>query len=94
MGLHTARLIFTVLLLILTLSNLAAGFWASAVAWALITMCVAYPFIRNGRIDLYYDDEPTRVVIVGSTPTGAAPITVVGGEEAPAAYQKLFDGDL
>ena len=97
MGLHTARLIFTILLLIFAIAGLVAGYWFQAIFWALIMMAVGYPFVRNGRVDLYYDDAPTRVIIY--TPVAAAAGTVstvgtMGTSGTPVIYQKLFEGEV
>lgn len=110
MGLHTARLIFTIIFLILALSGLVTGYWYQALFWALIALAVGYPFVRNGRIDLYYDDSPARILVfapVAVTPAPTAyaapkpaevpatgPMNVPGSEAAPPMLQQLFQGNV
>lgn len=59
MGYHIARLIFTIILIIFTLTSLAHRVWPMALFWALITAAVGYPFIQGGKLNLNYDDCPT-----------------------------------
>lgn len=72
---HTTRLIFTIIFLVLAVAGISSGFWFQAIFWVAIAFAVGYPFIRGGRIDLYYDD-PVRLVILPSasapTPTPAS----------------------
>ena len=88
MGYHTARLIFTIIFFMFALSSLVSGYWLQAIFWALITMAVGYPFVRSGRVNLYYEDAPTQVVIYESGPRGSAEST------APPLYQELLKGNL
>jgi hypothetical protein len=103
MGLHTARLIFTIIFLIFALSGLVAGYWVQAIVWVLIAFAVGYPFVRNGRIDLYYEDAPTQVFILEGQWSPQAmqtevpitgPMTVQGAENAPPMLQQLFQGNV
>lgn len=90
MATHTGRLILTIIALILVVAGAATGYWAQAIFWALMAMAIGYPFVRNGRINLNYDDDPVPVAIVASS----APIPVKGGTDAPPVYQKLFAGEV
>lgn len=103
MVLHTARLIITILFFILALAGLVTGYWFQALFWALLAVAVGYPFVRHGRIDLYYDDTPTKVVIYqpimqpGAAPaqtqqTGPGPMPIPVTAEMPAAVQQLVQG--
>ena len=96
MALHTARLIFTVIFLIFALAGLVTGYWFQALFWVLIAFAVGYPFVRDGRIDLYYEDPPTKVIIyqaMGVTPgPSAAPMPVPIPPGMPAGLQALTQG--
>lgn len=83
MATHTARLIFTIIFLVLAVSGLVSGFWFSALFWALIAMAVGYPFVRGGRLNLNYNDSPALFVL---EPSGAAsPSGMPPGYEAMMA---------
>lgn len=71
MGLHTTRLLFTVLFLILALSGLVSGFWLQALFWAVIAAAVGSPFVQKGRIDLFYDEFPNKIIYVMPVPDPA-----------------------
>jgi hypothetical protein len=99
MSLHTTRLILTVIFFIFALAGLISGYWFQALFWALITIAVGAPFVRNGRIDLYYDDAPTKVIIyqpvVTSPGVVATPLPGVQPTAAmPAAVQQLIQGEI
>lgn len=56
MDYHSARLIVTIIFLILALSSVVTRYWFSALFWTLLAAAVGYPFVQNGRIDLYYGE--------------------------------------
>lgn len=56
---HTGRLVIVVLLFIVALSALRSGFWLGALAYFILMGVVGSPFVRDGKIDLYYDEGPT-----------------------------------
>jgi hypothetical protein len=66
MAYHTARLIITIIFLIFAVSSLVTRYWFSALFWALLTAAVGYPFVRGGKLDLYFDGEAKRA---SGTPT-------------------------
>ena len=68
---HTTRLIFTIIFLALATAGAVRGYWFSAVFWVLIMIAVGYPFVRKGRLDLYYDD-PVYLSRVAAAPVAAA----------------------
>jgi hypothetical protein len=84
MAYHTARLIVTIVFLILAVSALVTRYWFSAFFWVLLAAAVGYPFIRGGKLDLYYS-TPGRTtttyienVYTTAPPpgaTGASPMT-------------------
>ena len=71
---HTTRLIITIIFMILAVSALVTRFWFSAFFWILLSLTVGYPFIRGGKLNLYYT-KPGRTTIVENiyTTTGAPP---------------------
>lgn len=73
---HTARLIVTIIFMILAVSALVTRYWFSAFFWALLSLAVGYPFIRSGKLDLYYD-SPGRTTVVENI------YTTQPGAEAP-----------
>ena len=99
MATHTARLIITVLFLIVAFSNAVAGHWFVTLAWAVLAFAVGYPFVRNGRIDLNYD-EPQSVILyqgemlAAGNPLNVAPLAVPLPPTAPAGLQSLVAGNL
>ena len=68
MGYHTARLIVAIIFMILALSALVTRYWFSAFFWVLLTLAVGYPFMRGGKLDLYYD-SPGEAYHMFPTPT-------------------------
>jgi hypothetical protein len=108
MAQHTVRLIFTVLFLIFMIAGIVSRYWLSALFWALIAFAVGHPFIRNGRIDLHYEDAPTRVVFLQpivestsmvtptttaqATPVQESPLATPVTGGAPAGLQQLVSG--
>ena len=68
---HTARLIVTIVFLILAVSALATRYWFSAFFWALLAAAVGYPFIRGGKLDLYYDSPGRKTTYIENIYTTA-----------------------
>jgi hypothetical protein len=58
MGHHIARLIITVIFIILAFSSLVTGRWFLAIFWALLTVAVGHPFYQDGKINLSYVKPP------------------------------------
>jgi len=56
MATHTVRLIFTIIFLAALVSNIAIRDWGAVLLTTLFVAAVGYPFVRKGRVDLYYDD--------------------------------------
>ena len=77
---HTARLIVTIVFMILAVSALVTRYWFSAFFWVLLAAVVGFPFLRGGKLDLYYP-SPGRTINIenvyttGGAPPAAAPVT-------------------
>lgn len=56
MATHSVRLLITALFFIMAVAGLMAGYALSGLFWLLAAFAVGYPFVRNGKIDLNYDD--------------------------------------
>ena len=54
MGYHTGRLIVTIIFMILAVSSLVTRYWFSAFFWGLLAVVVGYPFVYEGKLNLYY----------------------------------------
>jgi len=54
MAYHTARLVVTIIFMMLALSALTTRYWLSALFWALLAVAVGYPFVQSGKLNLYY----------------------------------------
>ena len=66
---HTARLIITIIFLILAFSSAVTFSWFSVVLFALLAFAVGYPFLRGGKLNLFYNDpQPVYIVAENSMP--------------------------
>jgi len=93
MATHTARLIFTILFLVFAVSGLVSGYWFQALVWALIAFAVGYPFVRKGRVDLYYEGDSDRVVYYVPPVTGEGP-AMPSPEGTPPMLRQLMQGNI
>jgi hypothetical protein len=73
MDYHTARLVVTIIFMVLSVSSLVTGYWFSAFFWGLLTAAVGYPFYRSGKFDMYYPSSSGRTVTIENIYTGAPP---------------------
>jgi len=64
MATHTGRLIAVMILALFAIIALLNGYWIGFTFWILITLAVGYPFMRRGKIDLNYDPDPVKMVLV------------------------------
>ncbi len=61
---HTGRLIAVTILARFAIIALLNGYWMGFTFWILITFAVGYPFVRGGKIDLNYDPDPAKMILV------------------------------
>lgn len=64
MASHTGRLIAVIILALFAIIALLNGYWIGFAFWALIAFAVGYPFVRRGHLDLHYDPDPVKMVLV------------------------------
>lgn len=64
MATHTGRLIAVTILALFAIIALLNGYWFGFAFWILITFAVGYPFMRHGKLDLHYDTDPVKMVLV------------------------------
>lgn len=79
---HIARLIVTIVFLILAVSALVTRYWFSAIFWVLLVAAVGYPFVRGGKLDLYYPTPREAPAYVENAYTTAPPPGAPGSSSA------------